>query len=841
MARNQKLNATITIGGVVSATLGKAVDTVNAKLGGIGSGGFAGAQRGIGAAIERNNARMADARAGIVDAVGAYYALQGAIAAPVRAAMDFESAMADVKKVVDFPTPQALIEFRQGLVDLSREVPITVTGLAEIAAAAGQAGIAGDDLVKFTESAAKIGVAFDISADQAGDAMAKMMTGLGLTVDEVVLLSDAMNHLSNAQASSAAEILDVVRRTGAMGKQYGFTAEQVAAFGSAMIASGAQSDVASTSFMNMGRALTRGASATDRQSAAFQKLGLDSEDVAKRMQKDAVGTTIDVMERISKLPAEMRAAVSSDLFGDEARALGPLLTNLDLLRESVGLVGDETKYAGSAFKEFAVRNKVFASRLQRFQNTMQALAITVGEALLPALTGMMDKIEPVIDLVAKFISEHPDLVANVMLSVGALIAFKGALAAIRFAGLVGAGGALQALSLGMNTIGRAGAHLGGAAKSAIALQAALGAMSGGQTLSTLGKLGVGLRAAVMAVPGVGMLASGITAIGGAIATISAPVWATFAAIAAAVAAVGFSIWKYWDRISSVFSGVSKRLGEELAPAFEVIRPVLDWFAPVGDVIAAGWEKAGNAIKGVTEWLGSLGDFFSREVLTPEQIANGERAGYELTDRIIAGIKAPFVKFEEIRQKMLVLGGEIVQALWDGMQSVFDQLIAWVGSKADALLAPFRNIKNTIGGWFGGEGGGAAPGGAVPGKAVGGSFRAGPVLVGERGPELRFENRAGFIATNRQLISMARNAAVAGALGGGLAGAPLAALPLDTLASQGMARGQVAQAAPVPAAPSINVGGITVIAQPGQDARQIADEVMREMARRSRGALYDGGL
>lgn len=835
MAKNQRLNATITIGGVVSATLGKAVGAVNSKLASLGGGGgFAGAQQRIGTAIERNNARLADARAGIADAVGAYFALQGAIAAPVRAAMDFESAMADVKKVVDFPTPQSLIDFRQGLVDLSREVPITVTGLAEIAAAAGQAGIAGDDLVKFTESAAKIGVAFDITADEAGDAMAKMMTGLGLTVDEVVLLSDAMNHLSNAQASSASEILDVVRRTGAMGKQYGFTAEQVAAFGSAMIASGAQSDVAATSFLNMGRALTRGTSATDRQSAAYAKLGLDAEDVAKRMQKDAVGTTVDVMERIASLPAEMRAAVSSDLFGDEARALGPLLTNLDLLRESVGMVGDETKYAGSAFKEFEVRNKVFASRLQRFRNTMQALAITVGEALLPALTGMMDKLEPVIDLTTRFISEHPDLVANVMLSVGALIAFKGALAAIRFAGLVGAGGALQALSLGMNTIGRAGAHLGGAAKSAIALQTALGAMSGGQTLGTLGKLSVGLRAAVMAVPGVGALASGVAAIGSAVATISAPVWGAFALAAAAIAAAGVAIWKYWDRITSVLSGVATRIGEELAPAFDAVRPVLDWFAPIGGVIAAGWEKAAAAIGAAMDFIGG---FFTRETLTEDQKAAAERDGYDFADRLIAGIKA-------LPGKLLALGAEIIQSLWDGMQTVFDGLIAWVGEKTEVVAGKFRAIGSAVRGMFGDETQNAnAPNrsNGISQHAVGGSFQRGPIIVGERGPELRFENRAGFIATNRQLVSMARNAAMAGALGSGLAGAPVAALPMDAITA-GAGRGasqSIAPSQPV-APPSINVGGITIVAQPGQDARQIADEVLRELARRQRGALYDRG-
>lgn len=137
----------------------------------------------IDAALTRSQASLERARGGIVDAAAAFYTLKGAIAGPVQEATAFESAMADVRKVVDFPTPQAFKDFQAGLLDLSKEVPLTVNGLAEIAAAAGQAGIAGADLNRFTETAAKIGTAFEITADDAGTAMAKLMTGMSLNID----------------------------------------------------------------------------------------------------------------------------------------------------------------------------------------------------------------------------------------------------------------------------------------------------------------------------------------------------------------------------------------------------------------------------------------------------------------------------------------------------------------------------------------------------------------------------------------------------------------------------------------------------------------------------------
>lgn len=684
--------------------------------------GAAGFSDRLTAAIDRNNAAMDAARGRMFDSLAAGYALKTALTAPINAAANFESAMADVRKVVDFATEGEFMAFRNELLALSRQLPVSVEGLAQIAAAAGQAGIAQKDIIAFTEAAAKVGVAFDISADQAGDAMAKMMTGLGMTLPEVISLSDAMNHLSNAQASSAAEILDVVRRVGAMGKQYGFTAEQTAAFGSAMIASGAQTEVAATSFMNMGRALTRGASATNRQQAALGQLGLEAEDVAKRMQTDAVGTTIQVMEAISKLPKEMQAAVSSDLFGDEARALGPLLTNLPLLRESLGLVGDESKYAGSAFKEFAARSATFRNRMQTFRNVMSALSITIGNALLPVLTDMMARIEPIIDAVSKWIERNPDLTAGLISATAAIIGLRVALSALSFVGLMGRGGALSLLAGGMNTVGAAASRLGGAARSAIALQTALGAMAGGQTLGILSKLGIGLKAAAMAVPGMGALGSALSAIGAAIATISAPVWGLFAAIAVAVAAAGVAIYKYWDRITATLSGVGQAIGEILAPAFEAIRPVLDWFAPLGDAIAAGWEKAGEVIGRVGEWLGSI---FAKEVLSEDQKAQAKQSGYDF-----------------------------VMNLWNGMKQVMADLLAWVGNKASEILAPFKAMGETIKSYLPGGTVTAAnnPAGEFEGLA-GANAKGGPMspgrtyLVGEQGPELVTPTRSGYVHPN----------------------------------------------------------------------------------------------
>ncbi len=682
----------------------------------------------LGAAIERNNRALSGARGGMVDAIAGFYALKTAIGAPVKEAMEFESAMADVKKVVDFPTPQSLKDFQAALIDLSKRVPLSVNGLAKIAAAAGQAGIAGEDLIKFTEAAAKVGVAFDISADEAGDAMAKLMTGLGLSIDQAVSLTDAMNHLSNAQASSAAEVLDVVRRVGAQAKQFGFTAEQVAAFGSAMVAAGAETDVAATSFRNMGLALTKGASATKRQREAYAELGLDAKKVAKDMQKDAVGTTLKVMEAIAKLPKEQQAAVSSDLFGNEARALPILLTNLGLLKDSLGLISDQSKYSGSSFREFEVRADTFENSVQKLTNRLTALKIAVGTALIPALKDLINRISPVIDQITTFAQANPELTRGILEAAAALVTFKIAAAGLRYAGLVGRGGLLSMTALGFNSVGRAAIGATTAVRSAIALQTALGAMSG-QKLTGLQAIGTALRAMIVAVPGVSAIAGALSAVGAALATISAPVWGLIAVGVAAVAAAGYTLYKYWDRVSAVLGGVAKRIGEELQPAFTLLKPAIE---PIGAVVRAigdAFSYAGGKLSQFAEWIGS---FFQKEVLSDDQKAGFEKAGYDVADRMINAIKSAFT------------------GLLDWFKALPAKIVAAIGTIDLGSLIKIPDVRSMLG-----FGGGATPPAAANSnspdtppsghRASGGNvWRGGSFLVGEDEPEIFSPGRSGTI-------------------------------------------------------------------------------------------------
>ena len=112
-----------------------------------------------------------------------------ALSIPAKLAIDFESAMADVKKVVDFDTPQQFKQMENDIISMSTRLPMAAKDIAAIYAAGGQSGIAKNELTQFAETAVKMGVAFDITAEESGQAMAEMRTAFKMFSGECTYIN----------------------------------------------------------------------------------------------------------------------------------------------------------------------------------------------------------------------------------------------------------------------------------------------------------------------------------------------------------------------------------------------------------------------------------------------------------------------------------------------------------------------------------------------------------------------------------------------------------------------------------------------------------------------------
>ncbi|MBE0491100.1 MAG: phage tail tape measure protein [Sulfurospirillum sp.] len=324
------------------------------------------------------------------------FAIGATIAAPIKVAIDFESSMADVKKVVDFANDVEFKGFESSLLSLSKTIPLSANELAQITASGGQLGIAKDNLMEFTTTVAKMSTAFDMSAGDAGDSIAKLMNVYGLSMSEVKNLGDSINHLSDNSAAKAADVVSTLGRIGGVAKVFGLTSIEAGALSSAFIALGKPPEVAATSI----NALLLKLKTADKQGAKFQDalqgIGLDATELKKAVDEDAQGALNNFLQTLSKVDKTEQMGVLSDLFGAEySDDIALLVGGLENYEKALSLTSDATKYQNSMQREFEARSATTANNLKLLGNGVSEIAINFGSVLLPALNGVVSVIRTV--------------------------------------------------------------------------------------------------------------------------------------------------------------------------------------------------------------------------------------------------------------------------------------------------------------------------------------------------------------------------------------------------------------------------------------------------------------
>ncbi|WP_125782822.1 phage tail tape measure protein [Pseudoalteromonas rubra] len=361
-----------------------------------------------------------------------------AMAAPLvmagKRAVEYESTFADVKKVVSFSSEQQAIEYKRSMMQLAGELGIKQEGIAEIVTAAGQSGIEKTQLLQFAESATKMSVAWDVSADEAGETLATWRAAMGLSQEHALDLADATNYLSNNMNAQAKTIASVMVRQGSTAMGAGFNYQQTAALSASLIAGGASEEVAATALKNITGRLTTGYAATGNQQKAMSKIGFDAEELAMMMQDDAQSTLLEVMRQLQQVDAAERGAVISQIFGEEVKgAVSKLVTTLD--DDKNGLVSAFKKVtnvadrAGSVNDEYANRAATRGYALAKLSAKFDRMMITLGDRLLPVLDAVLPPLMTVIDGISNFAEANPQLATSLMAVAGTLVVLKaGALA-----------------------------------------------------------------------------------------------------------------------------------------------------------------------------------------------------------------------------------------------------------------------------------------------------------------------------------------------------------------------------------------------------------------------------
>ncbi len=329
--------------------------------------------------------------AGVVGAYVGYQTLKAGIRETVGEAISFEKAMAEVKKKVDAPSPEAFGDLEKGIKKTSKDLGIAQNEVAELTAEAGASGIAFGDLGRFIKLASKASVGWDMTPRETSQKLAEIKAAGNLTIGEMETLGDKINALGDNSAAKERNIVEMFSRSGAAAKEAGVDYDTTLALLTSVNSAGMQPEIASRWFNAFSGALRTVTKDDKNMVAGLKLIGLTAEQVSEGMKRDAGKTMTDLFDRLTKSPEAATAAIK--MFGkgwwDETlRAKGASAE----VKKQMELVKDSARFKGSLDKGLAIQLDTTANHLVRLKSLSEDVGDRMGRWTLKPINQTIESV-----------------------------------------------------------------------------------------------------------------------------------------------------------------------------------------------------------------------------------------------------------------------------------------------------------------------------------------------------------------------------------------------------------------------------------------------------------------
>lgn len=217
------------------------------------------------------------------------------VTAVTKAAMDWESSFAGVKKTVDEVVDSngrvtySYKDLENGLRGLAKELPSSHKEIAAVAEAAGQLGIETPNVVAFTKTMIDLGESTSMSAETAATELARFANITGMSQDKFSNLGSALVDLGNNFATTESEISALSLRLAGAGSQIGMTEGEILGFAAALSSVGVEAEAGGSAFskvmIQMQLATEKGMGAFDELIVLGKQSGVSFEQMGAAVEK----------------------------------------------------------------------------------------------------------------------------------------------------------------------------------------------------------------------------------------------------------------------------------------------------------------------------------------------------------------------------------------------------------------------------------------------------------------------------------------------------------------------------------------------------------------------------
>ena len=332
--------------------------------------------------------------------------LLGLGAAAGKAAIDYESAFAGVRKTVN-ATGEDAEAFFDGLsdsaIEMSKTLATSAEDVTEVMAIAGQLGIANDELTSFTDTIVRMGMSTDLAGEDAAASMARFANITGMAQSKFQNLGATLVYLGNNFATTESEIMAMAVRIAAAGAQVGLSESQILGFAAALSSLGLEAEAGGSAFSTALKKMETAVATNSKALGDFAKVaGLTREQFAAMWTENPAEAFEAFITGLSKMDEEGMSAIAvlDEIGITQLRLSDTLLRTAnatEMLRNAQSGANQAWADGRALIEESDVRLQTTASRLTNVKNSLIAAGISFGETMAPEIERLVGLLENAVE------------------------------------------------------------------------------------------------------------------------------------------------------------------------------------------------------------------------------------------------------------------------------------------------------------------------------------------------------------------------------------------------------------------------------------------------------------
>lgn len=315
----------------------------------------------------------------------------------IKSSIDWEQALAGVAKTTNMSGSE-LNKMGNEITKMSNTMPFAATEIAGVAEAAGQLGIKKQDITSFTKTMMNLGVATNLTADEAATEFARFANAANMPIKDVDRLGSTVVALGNSTATTEKEIVEMAQRLAGAGAQAGFSSDEIMSVSAAMSSVGIEAEAGGTAMTQIWNKMTKAvAEGGDTLDSFAKTAGVSGKEFAQIWENNPSKALSMFVKGLGDTEGGAKGVLKAlDDVGikgiREADTIRRMANNHQVLDKALKTGSEGWKENSALTDEANIRYETMGSKLKMLKNTFINFARTIGDAVAPIVSFLADKL-----------------------------------------------------------------------------------------------------------------------------------------------------------------------------------------------------------------------------------------------------------------------------------------------------------------------------------------------------------------------------------------------------------------------------------------------------------------